>query len=236
MGEIISYRPDRHGGTAEVAGRRLGDRPHPGLRLLHPEGVPSASPWRRCRDCATGGIEGRAGPSPTICTSCWGSTSGRSCCWRCYHLRRGGRRSCWRLACPCARPRRHIGGANSSSFPLVGSRLNRRRPRGRGEPVRWLCAPLASSRGSFSSGGASRTTCTVPLIMGRGIQIHPALVIAGVLAGGEIAGVAGMFPVGSPSSPRRGLSGGTCRPRTSRLRWSRRSLHKGPISVGGTAT
>lgn len=33
----------------------------------------------------------------------------------------------------------------------------------------------------------------VPLIMGRGIQIHPALVIAGVLAGGEIAGVAGMF-------------------------------------------
>jgi hypothetical protein len=29
--------------------------------------------------------------------------------------------------------------------------------------------------------------------MGRGIQIHPALVIAGVLAGGEIAGVAGMF-------------------------------------------
>ena len=33
----------------------------------------------------------------------------------------------------------------------------------------------------------------MPLIMGRGIQIHPALVIAGVLAGGEIAGVAGMF-------------------------------------------
>jgi predicted PurR-regulated permease PerM len=33
----------------------------------------------------------------------------------------------------------------------------------------------------------------VPLIMGRGIEIHPALVIAGVLAGGEIAGVAGMF-------------------------------------------
>ena len=29
--------------------------------------------------------------------------------------------------------------------------------------------------------------------MGRGIEIHPALVIAGVLAGGEIAGVAGMF-------------------------------------------
>ena len=33
----------------------------------------------------------------------------------------------------------------------------------------------------------------VPLIMGRGIEIHPALVIVGVLAGGEIAGVTGMF-------------------------------------------
>jgi predicted PurR-regulated permease PerM len=33
----------------------------------------------------------------------------------------------------------------------------------------------------------------VPLVMGRGIEIHPALVIVGVLAGGEIAGVAGMF-------------------------------------------
>ena len=32
-----------------------------------------------------------------------------------------------------------------------------------------------------------------PLIMGRGIDIHPALVIIGVLAGGEIAGVVGMF-------------------------------------------
>ena len=32
-----------------------------------------------------------------------------------------------------------------------------------------------------------------PLIMGRGIDIHPALVIVGVLAGGEIAGVTGMF-------------------------------------------
>ena len=32
-----------------------------------------------------------------------------------------------------------------------------------------------------------------PLIMGRGIEIHPALVIVGVLAGGELAGVAGMF-------------------------------------------
>jgi predicted PurR-regulated permease PerM len=32
-----------------------------------------------------------------------------------------------------------------------------------------------------------------PLIMGRGIDIHPALIIIGVLAGGEIAGVAGMF-------------------------------------------
>ncbi len=34
---------------------------------------------------------------------------------------------------------------------------------------------------------------TSPFIMGRGIEIHPALVIFGVLAGGEIAGVAGMF-------------------------------------------
>ena len=32
-----------------------------------------------------------------------------------------------------------------------------------------------------------------PLVMGRGIDLHPALVILGVLAGGEIAGVAGMF-------------------------------------------
>lgn len=32
-----------------------------------------------------------------------------------------------------------------------------------------------------------------PLVMGRGIEIHPALVIVGVLAGGEIAGAAGMF-------------------------------------------
>jgi predicted PurR-regulated permease PerM len=32
-----------------------------------------------------------------------------------------------------------------------------------------------------------------PLIMGRGIEIHPALVVVGVLAGGELAGVAGMF-------------------------------------------
>jgi predicted PurR-regulated permease PerM len=33
----------------------------------------------------------------------------------------------------------------------------------------------------------------VPLIMGRGIEIHPALVIVGVLVGGELAGVPGMF-------------------------------------------
>ena len=29
--------------------------------------------------------------------------------------------------------------------------------------------------------------------MGRGVELHPALVIFGVLAGGELAGVAGMF-------------------------------------------
>ena len=33
----------------------------------------------------------------------------------------------------------------------------------------------------------------VPLVMGRGIEIRPALAILGVLAGGELAGVAGMF-------------------------------------------
>jgi predicted PurR-regulated permease PerM len=32
-----------------------------------------------------------------------------------------------------------------------------------------------------------------PLIMGRGVELHPALVIFAVLAGGEIAGPAGMF-------------------------------------------
>ena len=34
---------------------------------------------------------------------------------------------------------------------------------------------------------------TSPLVMARGIEIHPALVIFGVLGGAEIAGVAGMF-------------------------------------------
>jgi predicted PurR-regulated permease PerM len=32
-----------------------------------------------------------------------------------------------------------------------------------------------------------------PLVMGRGIEIHPAVVIFGVIAGGEIGGPAGMF-------------------------------------------
>jgi predicted PurR-regulated permease PerM len=32
-----------------------------------------------------------------------------------------------------------------------------------------------------------------PFIMGRGTELHPVLVIAGVLAGGEVGGVAGMF-------------------------------------------
>ena len=40
---------------------------------------------------------------------------------------------------------------------------------------------------------AIQTFATTPLVMARGIDIHPALVIVGVLAGGEIAGVAGMF-------------------------------------------
>lgn len=34
---------------------------------------------------------------------------------------------------------------------------------------------------------------TSPLVMGSGVEMHPALVIFGVIAGGEIAGVAGMF-------------------------------------------
>lgn len=34
---------------------------------------------------------------------------------------------------------------------------------------------------------------TSPLVMGRGIEMHPALVIFGVIAGGEIAGPVGMF-------------------------------------------
>jgi len=34
---------------------------------------------------------------------------------------------------------------------------------------------------------------TAPLITGRGIDIHPGLVIVGVLAGGELAGIVGMF-------------------------------------------
>ena len=34
---------------------------------------------------------------------------------------------------------------------------------------------------------------TSPAVMGRGIEIHPALVIFGVIAGGEIAGPVGMF-------------------------------------------
>ena len=34
---------------------------------------------------------------------------------------------------------------------------------------------------------------TSPLVMGRGIELHPALVIFGVIAGGEIAGPVGMF-------------------------------------------
>jgi predicted PurR-regulated permease PerM len=34
---------------------------------------------------------------------------------------------------------------------------------------------------------------TSPLVMGRGVEIHPALVIFGVIAGGEVGGPAGMF-------------------------------------------
>jgi predicted PurR-regulated permease PerM len=34
---------------------------------------------------------------------------------------------------------------------------------------------------------------TSPLIMGRGVELHPGLVLFGVLAGGEIAGPVGMF-------------------------------------------
>lgn len=34
---------------------------------------------------------------------------------------------------------------------------------------------------------------TAPAVMGRGVEVHPALVIFGVIAGGEIAGPVGMF-------------------------------------------
>jgi predicted PurR-regulated permease PerM len=34
---------------------------------------------------------------------------------------------------------------------------------------------------------------TSPLVMGRGVEVHPALVIGGVIAGGEIGGPMGMF-------------------------------------------
>jgi predicted PurR-regulated permease PerM len=34
---------------------------------------------------------------------------------------------------------------------------------------------------------------TSPLVMGSGVELHPALVIFGIVAGGEIGGVAGMF-------------------------------------------
>lgn len=34
---------------------------------------------------------------------------------------------------------------------------------------------------------------TSPMVMGHGVEVHPALVIFGVIAGGEIAGIAGMF-------------------------------------------
>jgi predicted PurR-regulated permease PerM len=34
---------------------------------------------------------------------------------------------------------------------------------------------------------------TSPLVMGRGVEVHPALVIGGVIAGGEIGGPVGMF-------------------------------------------
>jgi predicted PurR-regulated permease PerM len=34
---------------------------------------------------------------------------------------------------------------------------------------------------------------TSPLVMGRGVEIHPALVVFGVIAGGEVGGPAGMF-------------------------------------------
>ena len=39
----------------------------------------------------------------------------------------------------------------------------------------------------------SQDYVTSPLVMGRGVELHPGLVIFGVLAGGEIGGPAGMF-------------------------------------------
>lgn len=56
-----------------------------------------------------------------------------------------------------------------------------------GYPHPWLLAVFILVWRGVQDYGAA------PLVMARGIEIHPALVIAGVLAGGEIAGVAGMF-------------------------------------------
>jgi predicted PurR-regulated permease PerM len=56
-----------------------------------------------------------------------------------------------------------------------------------GYPHPWLLAAFVLVWRGIQDYGTS------PLVMARGIEIHPALVILGVLAGGEIAGVAGMF-------------------------------------------
>jgi predicted PurR-regulated permease PerM len=56
-----------------------------------------------------------------------------------------------------------------------------------GYPHPWLLAAFVLVWRGIQDYGTS------PLVMARGIEIHPALVIFGVLVGGEIAGVAGMF-------------------------------------------
>jgi len=71
----------------------------------------------------------------------------------------------------------------------------------------------------------------VPLIMGRGIEIHPALVIAGVLAGGEIAGVAGMF-LSVPIIAAARIVWRHLPASDEALGWSSLSRHQGPIPVG----
>ena len=48
-----------------------------------------------------------------------------------------------------------------------------------------------------------------PLVYGRAVSIHPAIVLLAIPAGGELAGVLGMF-LAVPSSACSRRSGGTC--------------------------
>lgn len=71
--------------------------------------------------------------------------------------------------------------------PLVGGAIVVSVALFSGYPHPWLLAVFVLAWRGIQDYGSS------PLIMGRGIEIHPALVIFGVIAGGEIGGAAGMF-------------------------------------------